>query len=129
MQLLIDTTQKGQILFELWDRSSQIANFQKETEKLSEEILLELNQFLKRNKISLKQATKISVNPGPGAFSSTRTGVAVANALALALGIPVAEWPSGTMKEAVLPKYDREPNITKPTKESPPREGEIKRGL
>lgn len=116
MQLLIDTTQRGLIVLQLWDGKNKVLSQKKTTQKLSEEILVELEKLLKRKKISLKQIDKILVNPGPGAFSSTRTGVATANALSLALEIPIAEWPSGKIKEVVLPKYDKEPNITKPGK-------------
>jgi hypothetical protein len=78
--------------------------------------------FLRKHKATPRDLKKILVNPGPGGFSSTRTGVAVANALAFALSIPIAEWPasnrrrgepSGKAKTIILPKYDKEPHITK----------------
>lgn len=114
MRLLIDTTQRGQMIFEIWQGRGKPVSFRRQTETLSEDILVELKKVLEIQKIPLKRIDKIFVNPGPGAFSSTRTGVAVANALSLALGIPMAEWPTGKIKEVVLPKYDKAPNITKP---------------
>lgn len=115
MDLLIDTTQKGILKLELQDGGRAAVRLEKKTYKFSEEILSELKRFLWRNDIQLEDLEKILVNPGPGAFSSTRTGVATANALALALNITLAEWPSGKIKEMVVPKYDREPNITSPS--------------
>ena len=85
---------------------------EKSVPELSERLLLELKQFLKKHKVALSDLQKIFVNPGPGGFSTTRTGVATANALAFALDIPLAEWPSGIVKKIVLPKYDKLPNIT-----------------
>lgn len=94
----------------------QVARRVKNVMQISENLLPEIAKFLQKHKVELKDLTKILVNPGPGGFSSTRTGVATANALAYALGIPVAQWPSRKVKETVLPKYDKEPNITKPRK-------------
>lgn len=116
MNLLIDTTEKGVMVLELWRGGKKIDALKKVTDMLSEELLIELGKFLEKNKVSLKEIDQILVNPGPGAFSSTRTGVATANALALALNVPLAEWPRGKIKEVVQPKYDKEPNITKPRK-------------
>lgn len=115
MRLFIDTTQKEILRFELRKESKVLAKFEKFTSLLSEEILSELKKFLKQNKVKLKDLNQILVNPGPGGFSSTRTGVAVANALAYALDLPLAEWPSGKIKELVIPKYNRPPNITNPS--------------
>ncbi len=116
MNLLIDTTQSGRLALALLENQKTLARLEKSVEGLSENLLPELEKFLRKKKVKLAALTKILVNPGPGAFSATRTGVAIANALAYALGIPVAEWPSGKIKEIVLPKYDKEPNITKPRK-------------
>lgn len=115
MLLLIDTTQQEKIILQLFDeRGSSIARQEKRVFQISENLLPELERFIKKQKLKLRKLTKILVDPGPGGFSSTRTGVATANALAYALGIPVAEFPSGKIKEIVLPKYDKKPNITRP---------------
>ena len=113
MELFIDTTERGKLVFGLiHDRKTVTKQFG--VEKLSESLLIFLKKFLQTNKVKLADLEKIRVNPGPGGFASTRTGVATANALAYALGIPVAEYPKGKPKVMVLPKYDRLPNITKP---------------
>lgn len=117
MNLLIDTTQAEKIIVALFNVSGEeIARREKNVMQISENLLPEIEKLLKKQKVKLKDLKKILVNPGPGGFSSTRTGVATANALAYALNIPVAEWPSGKVREIVLPKYDKEPNITKPKK-------------
>ncbi len=114
MRLLIDTTQREKLFFELIKDNKAIARQEKQVIGLSESFLPELSNFLKRHKSKLQDIEKILVNPGPGGFSSTRTGVAIANALAYALRIPVAKWPSGRVKKSVMPIYDKLPNITKP---------------
>lgn len=120
MKLVIDTTQKDIFLFLLLDPKARVLARLKKRHwgRLSESFLPELEKFLQKNKAKLESLKKILINPGPGAFSATRTGVATANALAYALGIPIAEWPSRKVKDLIIPKYDREPNITKPTKMS-----------
>lgn len=120
MQLLVDTTQRNILILELLDGKKPMIRIEKTVDGLSENLLPEIQKFLRTRKVNLGSLSKILVNPGPGGFSSTRTGVATANALAYALGIPVAEWPSGRVRQIVLPKYDKEPNITKPRKFSPP---------
>ena len=123
MELLIDTTQQGVLRLALTERDRPLGQMSKKNILLSERILIELDLFLRKHKARPQNLKKILVNPGPGGFSSTRTGVAVANALAFALSVPVAEWPasnrrrgepSGTVRTIVLPKYDKEPHITKP---------------
>ena len=115
MQLLIDTTTQGKISLAIYSRTKLVAKSTTATDKISESLLAEIAKLLKKHKLGLKNLSKVLVNPGPGRFSSTRTGVATANALGFALGIPVAEWPSGKIREIVLPKYDKLPNITKTT--------------
>lgn len=100
MELFIDTTDKDKITLGLDNRRKII-----KVSGISESLLPELEKFLRANKIKLTAIKKISVNRGPGGFSSTRTGVAVANALAYALGLK---------QKIVLPKYDKQPNITQP---------------
>ena len=103
--LFIDTTEKDRLKFSLFQGEKQIDGLNKKIDKHSERLLPELEKFLKKNKVKLSGLKKVSINAGPGGFSSTRTGVAVANALNFALG---------NEEDIVLPKYDREPNITRP---------------
>ena len=99
----------------------------------SEKLLSAIDDFMKINKVKLKQIKGIGVVTGPGGFTSVRIGVVCANTLAYALNIPVfglradqfktesqlvAKVFTGLEKKRgfgalVLPYYDREPNITK----------------
>lgn len=94
----------------------RISRHERRVFQISENLLPEIGKFLRKHKVALKNLKKILVNPGPGGFSSSRTGVATANALAYALDIPAAEYPSGKIREIVLPKYAKAPNITRPKK-------------
>lgn len=114
MILFIDTTQRDRLLLRLLSGGECLRERQKFVAGLSENLLVEIQKFLRRSRIKPRQLGKIMVNPGPGGFSSTRTGVATANALALAWQLPVAEYPSGERRNLVLPKYDHAPHITKP---------------
>lgn len=97
-----------------------------ESEKKQSEILLpEIVKFLKKDKIALRQISKLAVVTGPGHFSRIRTGVATVNALAFALNLPVVSIRKNastnlhqlaklkTVRFAV-PFYGKAPNITKP---------------
>lgn len=101
----------------------------------SELLLKTIIGLLNAAKATLSTLVRIIVADGPGDFSALRTGIATANSLAYALNIPVAgvhviknfenekeklQWllnvaklrkKQFSMKELVIPKYDREPNI------------------
>lgn len=107
MKLHIDTTKPSHIELRLGEKKwAKTYNRPQE-----QNLLLEIDHFLKQEKINLKDLTGIEVNPGPGTFTGTRVGVALANALAFALEIPV----NGQIPP-VRPKYDQPPNITKPNR-------------
>ena|SRR3989344_5358746 len=106
MELFIDTTEYGKIKLELRELGRLVGRATKNTPKISESLVSQIDNLLGKHKIKLEDLENIAVNRGPGGFSSTRTGVATANALNFALGI----------KNIVLPKYDKAPNITKPKK-------------
>jgi len=56
-----------------------------QNQNLSENLLLEIKKFCRKQKIKLSDLTKIEVQADPGHFSKTRTVVATANALAFGL--------------------------------------------
>ncbi|PIS42593.1 MAG: tRNA (adenosine(37)-N6)-threonylcarbamoyltransferase complex dimerization subunit type 1 TsaB [Candidatus Kerfeldbacteria bacterium CG08_land_8_20_14_0_20_40_16] len=101
----------------------------------SEELLKEIDLFLKKKKVSLKALKGIGVVLGPGPFTALRMGVVAANTLGYALNIKTAGLKQNkfkTTKEMVErfrskfkkargfkilePFYGRTPNITKSKK-------------
>lgn len=90
MILKIDSTKKDQIIVELLDAKSKLADKIAEEQKLGSQVLLPLIvKILKKNKVGFGDLLAIEVNVGPGSFTGTRVGVAVANALGFVLNIPV----------------------------------------
>jgi len=127
MILFIDTTERGFAVLaiiakdKLWQIKFEAAS------KLSETLPAKLQNFFKKNKLTLPEITKIVVVRGHGSFVGTRTGVAWANALAWALNLPILglaadQIPSDKLqlnkakfkKGIVAPKYSAPPNITIP---------------
>ena len=106
MELYIDTTERGRIKLRIFNGGKVRAKSEKSTNKISESLLAEIEKLLKKTKLEVSDLSRVLVNPGPGGFSSTRTGVATANALNFVLGV----------NKFVLPRYDKEPNITKSKK-------------
>jgi tRNA threonylcarbamoyladenosine biosynthesis protein TsaB len=95
--------------------------------ELSLTILQKITELLERNNFKFQQLEGIAGFLGPGSFTGLRIGLTVANTLACGLRIPVVgcqaeAWiadgvgrlKSGENQKIILPKYDREPNITQP---------------
>jgi len=101
MKLLIDSSVPDQINLEI-----SSGNFKAEHHfgsfNLSENLLLELKKFLKKQKIQLTDVKQVLVKTD-NRFSKTRTVVASANALIYALRLK---------QKLFKPKYNKAPNIT-----------------
>lgn len=95
--------------------------------ELSLTILDKITELLRRNDLTFQQLEGLVGFSGPGSFTGLRIGLTVANTLAYGLKIPVVgsqaeAWiqdginrlKQGENSKIVLPKYDREPNITPP---------------
>lgn len=54
-----------------------------------EDQLKSLDEFLKKNNVSVDQITGISVVSGPGSFTANRVGITIVNALHFTKSIPV----------------------------------------
>jgi len=126
MLLFIDTSDYEKVSIALVEKQVIYHHFK--SHNLSEELLVEIKKFLKKQKVELKQLQKIAVVVGSGGFSRIRTAVSTANALAFALKISITaiskdKLPTDLIKlelvksqKMVKPVYDREPNITLPKK-------------
>lgn len=107
MKLLIDNTTPHLIKLKLDQQHKEI---QYESPR-DQDLLKEIDQFLKEQYASLEELTGIVVATGPGGFTSLRTSIAAAQSLAMALNIPINNLPAGTSIEA---NYGKEPNISQP---------------
>lgn len=59
------------------------------TKETSKELLPKIDQFLRENRVKLKDLKAIAVFRGPGSYTGLRVGISIANALAYSLNIPV----------------------------------------
>jgi tRNA threonylcarbamoyladenosine biosynthesis protein TsaB len=85
MLLSIDTSNRYQIIVGIDGKT-----FEKKAVSGSSQVLVPfIFQVLKKNKLSVGDIKKISVNTGPGSFTGLKVGLAVANALGWALDVPV----------------------------------------
>ncbi len=122
MILFIDTSDYEQVQLALVKKFIVWHKFG--SKNLSEQLLVEIKKFCKKQKVGLNQLKKIAVVVGPGGFSRLRTAVATANALAFGLKIPViglskhqvpenlSELASFKSQKMIQPIYDKDPNIT-----------------
>jgi len=122
MLLFIDTSDFESAALALVNQ--QIVWHKFTSRNLSEQLLVEIKKFLKKQKLELKDLTKLAVIIGPGGFSRIRTAVATANALGFSLDIPIVglekpNQPADLKKLLVSPSqkmfqpaYGKEPNIT-----------------
>ena len=88
MILLIDCS-KGLYLILGNKQKITATSFKPRLKKVSESLVLEIENLLKSNKKSYNNLSKIIVINGPGSFTGIRTGVTVAKVLGLSLNIPV----------------------------------------
>jgi len=127
MFLFIDTTE-DEIILALFEENKILRQMtEKARYRQSELLLIEIDNFLRKNKVSLDSLKGIIVVKGPGSFTGTRIGVATANALAFALDISILGikkegsslkklikkyYKKVRSKNPILPIYSKSPNIT-----------------
>ena len=88
MILIIDCSKGLQLI--LGKKKKIIASsFKPRLKKVSERLVLEIENLLKSNNKDYKNLTKIIAITGPGSFTGIRTSVTVAKVLGLTLNIPV----------------------------------------
>ncbi len=82
----------------------------------AEKLLPAIEKLLQKNKVKLKDLTKIVVQNGHGSFTALRLGIATANALTFALQIPVEDEQGRAISKdglvLVEPKYDKPVSVT-----------------
>ena len=137
MILFINTSKIDLIQIKLIKNNKVIGQLEsQEGFKQSELLLSIIDEILKRKRLKTEDLRLIAVVSGPGAFSALRLGVTTANTLAWSLGVPIIELNAaegdsdekliqilkikmqkiGFKKQKfipVIPKYGKEPNITK----------------
>jgi tRNA threonylcarbamoyl adenosine modification protein YeaZ len=125
MILFIDASQPEAHLALIGKKTSSVRFV---SQKISENLLTNIQKLLKKNKLNYKNLEKIAVVTGPGPFSRMRTAVVTANALAFSLNIPVigieadkipqnlSELTKLSGSKQVMPFYHKPPNITKSKK-------------
>jgi len=87
MILAIDTSQEDYRLALFWPQKIEKEWVVPRTEK--KDLLFYLDQFLRQNKVDLKELRAMAVFEGPGSFTGLRAGLAVAKAFGLILKIPL----------------------------------------
>ena len=98
--LLIDTSSNKEIEVGL-EIDGKVFLLKHQVDRKNQEVLPLIEKLLKQHKLTLKDLTKIEVNPGPGSFTGLRVGVSVANALGALLKIPVNDKEVGEIVEPV----------------------------
>jgi hypothetical protein len=98
LKILVDGSDRQQVRLVL----SSGAEHHFINQNLSERLIPEIQKFLRKQKLSLKNIAKIEVRTSE-AFSKARTIVATANGLIFSLGLE---------QKLIKPVYNREPNIT-----------------
>ena len=97
--------------------------------ELSDSLLKEIENLVKRNQLEFAGLKGIMVFKGPGSFTGLRIGITVANSLSYALEIPIVgetgdAWiENGARRldnneddKVVVPEYGAEAHITQPKK-------------
>jgi tRNA threonylcarbamoyladenosine biosynthesis protein TsaB len=95
--------------------------------ELADTLLSKIREILKNSNLKNEDITGIIMHTGEGSFTGLRIGTTVANAMAYSLNVPIVsaegeDWMSNGIEslktakvgELVVPKYNAEPNITKP---------------
>ena len=83
--------------------------------KLTDTLLIKIEEILKKNHLGKKDLDGILVNPGPGKYTGQRVGVTTANFLGFSLNLPVSATTVNEDKfeNPVKPIYAHLPVITK----------------
>lgn len=89
MILYIDTSNSKKTVVGLRKGKKKIVLEGKSTKYKSQNVLLLIDQLLKKENARVGDLKEIQVNSGPGSFTGLRVGISVANTLSWALKVPV----------------------------------------
>ena len=90
MFLYLDTTEEDTRI-KLFNKKGKIhdqKNWQSQRNQ-SEELILEIDNMLSKNKLAKSELLGIIVNQGPGSYTGLRVGLSTSNAIAFSLDIPI----------------------------------------
>ena len=109
-KLIIDIA--GENIFLMIITSNDIYNIKKENTKLNyEKLILIINDFLKSNKLNLKDISKIYLNRGPGSFAGIRISLSIVKAINLVKKIDYYCYSFEDFKGEKNIKYENIPNL------------------
>ncbi len=100
MILIISTLNRYDFSLGLFDDQLIMETF--DTQDQSQDLLPQIDLFLKNNKITLQDLTAIFVDLGPGSYTGIRVGVTIANTLAWSLNIPVYGFKTEELKKSLV---------------------------
>jgi len=134
MILGIDTTETSTTTLYFFDKKLKLVkkNIYESSNNLSEQLLINIEEFLSALNINKKSLTGIVARRGPGSYTGMRIGLATANSIAYSLNIPIVgyeenvenesnlskisaemEAQGGEFNIAIVPLYKNPPHITK----------------
>ena len=137
MFLFLDTSDFHSIFAALLDERGNVVKKRRLKQRRGKRasLLALIDGLLRSVKKSPKDIRGILAVEGPGAFSALRVGISAANAFGAVAGIPLAPVPQAasydfrtliqkvrwqTVGKVIVPRYGKEPNITKPKKKREP---------
>ena len=89
MKLLCIDTTKQKAIIALNNEGKMLYREIPETKRHSEDLLIELEQFLCDNRLTIKDITNLGCVTGPGSFTGIRIGMATVKAISFALNSPI----------------------------------------
>ena len=97
MRLYIDTRESERVVVE-------VGGERVERKGRAQEVLVIIDELLKKQGKTVEEISEIEVAEGPGSFTGLRVGAAVANTLGWVLGVPV-NGKNVEKEGGVEPKY------------------------
>lgn len=104
--LVIDTARDTAAAWVLRDRKVLAEKSWPASRELRRDLLLAVDELVKKIGIKLKNIKKIAIHAGPGGYSSLRVGVVEGSALALAIKCSLTEITSHDVNEIIRQAYE-----------------------